>query len=84
MLQTTKLQKRIASMPSNRDVINNALRMLLQVVYINVYGLFDPCGTLSFLNLLVAMRFKILPNVFCKPISVSTSVSDSVVVKRVY
>uniref|UniRef100_M1D8Y9 Gag-pol polyprotein n=1 Tax=Solanum tuberosum TaxID=4113 RepID=M1D8Y9_SOLTU len=57
---------------------------MLKVFHIDVYALFDPGATLSFVTPFVAMRFDMLPDILLEPFSFSTFVGDSVVVKRVY
>ena len=65
---------------STPDVVTG----MLQVLSINVYGLQDSGATLYFLNPLVAMKFKVLPDVLIEPFSITTAVGDSVVPRRVF
>ena len=57
---------------------------MLQVLSINFYALLDPGTTLFFVTPLVAIKFDMLPDVLDETFSVSTSVGDSIVSKRVY
>ncbi|WMV59236.1 hypothetical protein MTR67_052621 [Solanum verrucosum] len=57
---------------------------MLKVFYLDVYGLLDPCATLSFVMPYVAMRFDILLDVLIDPFSFSTPIGESIVSKRVY
>ena len=56
---------------------------ILQVLYINVYALLYPGATLLFVTPLVARKFKVLPDVLMEPFSVTTTVGDSVMARRV-
>ena len=55
-----------------------------QVFPVNVYALLDPGATLYFFAPLVARKFDVLPDVLIETFSVCTSISDSVVSKRVH
>ena len=57
---------------------------MLQVFCANVYALFDPGATLSFVTPLVFRKFYVLLVVLIEPFSVCTLMSDSVIVKIVY
>ena len=56
---------------------------MLQVFSINVYELLNLGATLSFLTLLVSIKFFMLPDILDETFLFSTPVDDSVVVKRV-
>ena len=56
----------------------------LYVFYIDFYDLLDAGGTLSFVTPLVDKIFDVLPNILIKPFSVTTSVDDSIVARRVF
>ncbi|XP_069148008.1 uncharacterized protein [Solanum lycopersicum] len=57
---------------------------MLQIFSIDVYALLDSRATLSFVTPLVAKRFDFLPDILIEPFSVTTSVGDSVVARRVF
>ena len=57
---------------------------MLQVFSVNFYALLDLGATLSFVTLLVARMFDILPDVLIEPFSVCTPMVDSIIPKRVY
>ena len=65
---------------SSPDVVTS----MLQVFSINVYDLFDPIDTLSFVTPLVYRKFEILLDVLIEPFSVCTPMVDSIIPKRVY
>ena len=50
----------------------------------DVYALFDPGATLSFGTPLIATKFDIMPDILYDPLSVSTLVDNSAVVRRMY
>ena len=50
----------------------------------DVYALFYPGATLSFVTPLIATKFYILPDILYDPLSVSTFVDNSAVVRRLY
>ncbi|KAF3651872.1 putative calcium-transporting ATPase 13, plasma membrane-type [Capsicum annuum] len=57
---------------------------MLQIVYRDVYVLFYPGSTLSYVTPYVAVGFRFELDVISKPFSISTLVGDSVVARRVY
>lgn len=57
---------------------------ILKVFHIDVYALLNPCATLSFVSPYVSMRFDVSPDVLLDSNSVSTSIGEFVVDKRVY
>lgn len=57
---------------------------MFQVFSININVLLDPDATLSFVTLLVALKFNMLPDVLNELFSVSTLVDDSIISKKVY
>ena len=57
---------------------------MLKVFSNDVYGLFDPGATLSFVTPIVAKKFDILLDILHEHFIVSTPVDKSVVAKRVY
>lgn len=57
---------------------------MFQVFSININALLDPDATLSFVTLLVALKFNMLPDVLNEIFSVSTLVDDSIISKKVY
>ena len=57
---------------------------MLNVFSIDVYALFDPSATLSFVTPQVGKKFDILPNILHESFIVSTKVGESIVAKRVY
>ena len=57
---------------------------MLQVFSINVYELLNLGATLSFLTLLVSIKFFMLPDILDEPFLVSTLVGDLVVSESVF
>ena len=55
---------------------------LLKFFSIDVYVLFYPDATLSFITFLVSKKFDILPDILKEPFMVSTFVGESIVAKR--
>ncbi|XP_049363665.1 uncharacterized protein LOC125828397 [Solanum verrucosum] len=62
----------------------NVVTGMLRGFKLDVYVLLDPGATLSFVTSYVSMKFDVLPDVMLEPFSVSTSIGDSVVAKKVY
>ncbi|KAF3684468.1 hypothetical protein FXO38_00255 [Capsicum annuum] len=62
------------------DVVTGMLRIFSHGVYV----LIDPGSTLFYVTPYVAVGFGLEPEVIIEPFSISTSVGDSVVAKRVY
>ena len=57
---------------------------MLKVFYIYIYSLLDPGATLSFVSPMISKKSEILPDILNETFIVTTTVGDSVVVKRVY
>ena len=57
---------------------------MLKLFSFDVYAMLDQGDLLSFVTLLLPMKFEILPDLLEEPFSVSTPVGDSVVVNKVY
>ena len=57
---------------------------MLKAFSIDIYALFDPGATLSFVTPLVAKIFYTLPDILHEPFILSTSQGELVVTKRVY
>ena len=56
----------------------------LQIFSTSVYDLLDLGSTLSFVTLLLALTFEILPKVLHYPIVVSTPLGENVIIDKVY
>ena len=57
---------------------------MLQVFSINVYTLIYPASTFSFVTPLVARKFNVLPDVLIQIVSVTTTMGEFVVARRVF
>ncbi|WMV41728.1 hypothetical protein MTR67_035113 [Solanum verrucosum] len=57
---------------------------MLKVFYLDVYALLDPCATLSSVTPFVVMQFSVSLDVLLDPFSISSSISESSVAKKVY
>ena len=66
----------------DQEISPNDVTGMLQVFSINVYALLSPSATLCFVTPLVSMKLYILPNVLHELFLISTSVGDSIVVKK--
>ena len=67
-----------------QETTPDAMTDVLKVFSNDVYALFDPGATLSFVTALVAKKFDILPDMLSEPFLVSTPVGASVIGKIVY
>ncbi|XP_069148279.1 uncharacterized protein [Solanum lycopersicum] len=57
---------------------------ILGVFDLDVYALLDPGATLSIVTLSIEFQFTVSPKTLSKPFSVSTSVCDRVIARRIY
>uniref|UniRef100_M1D3Z3 Gag-pol polyprotein n=1 Tax=Solanum tuberosum TaxID=4113 RepID=M1D3Z3_SOLTU len=61
------------------DVVTGTLR----IIDLDVYAVLDPGATLSFVTPYIAVKFDVSPETLSEPFSVSTSVGDPVIARRV-
>lgn len=57
---------------------------MLCVFQLDVYALLDPGSSFSYVTPLVAINFKVSPEIISEPILVSTPVGESIVAQKVY
>nr|XP_004237286.1 uncharacterized protein LOC101250208 [Solanum lycopersicum] len=69
---------------SDQESSVDVVTVMLKLFSFEVYALLDPGPTSSFVTLLVAMKFDILPDILDEPFLISTPVGASMVVDRVY